>query len=179
MKDSLGRIHLAICRGIDRVERWGLSLLMTALVVLAAVQILLRNVWHTGLQWAEPVLGMGLLWMTMLGALAATGLGRHLAIDLAAALLPRQWKQITARITSIFAIIVCLLLMNASIRFVGFQKEMRLGELLGLPVWMYYQVIPATFALMALRFLHRVLVPAAWLEAADRAASAEEGGGEP
>jgi TRAP-type C4-dicarboxylate transport system permease small subunit len=75
---------------VDRIERLVLALLVTGMVGLAAVQIVLRNVWHTGLNWAEPLLGMALLWLTMLGALAAAGLGRHLSIDLAEALLPRR-----------------------------------------------------------------------------------------
>ena len=74
-----------LCRWADRIERAVLTVLVTGMVGLATLQILLRNVWHTGLNWAEPLLGMALLWLTMLGALAAAGLGRHLSIDLAAA----------------------------------------------------------------------------------------------
>ncbi len=39
----------------------------------------------SGLPVPGPVLGMALLWLTMLGALAAAGLGRHISIDLATA----------------------------------------------------------------------------------------------
>jgi TRAP-type C4-dicarboxylate transport system permease small subunit len=152
-----------VFRWADRIERAILAVLVTGMVGLAALQILLRNAWHTGLSWAEPLLGMALLWMTMLGALAAAGLGRHLAIDLAAALLPRHWAARLARIISLFAAIVCLLLAWAAGRYVGFQREMDISVLLGVPVWKFYMVIPVVFWIMSFRFAVRAFVPAVWL----------------
>ena len=150
-------------RWVDRTERVILAFLVTGMVGLAALQILLRNVWHTGLNWLEPLLGMALLWLTLLGALAAAGLGRHLSIDLAAALLPRRWAAGLARATSIFAAAVCVLLAWAAGRYVGFQRDMDITMLLGAPVWKQYMVIPVVFWLMAFRFVVRALIPAAWL----------------
>jgi TRAP-type C4-dicarboxylate transport system permease small subunit len=152
-----------VSQGVDRAERVILAVLVTGMVLLATLQILLRNVWHTGLNWAEPLLGMALLWLTMLGALAAAGLGRHLSIDLAAALVPRRWSAGLTRATSIFAALVCGLLALAAGRYVGFQRDMDMGLLLGLPVWKHFMVIPVVFWLMALRFAVRAFVPAAWL----------------
>ena len=108
-----------LTRWADRVERFLLTILVTGMVILAALQILLRNIWHTGLNWVEPLLGMALLWLTMLGALAAAGLGRHLAIDLVAALLPRRWSGWLARATSLFAAVVCVFLAWAGWRYVA------------------------------------------------------------
>ena len=155
---------------VDRIERYVLAVLVTGMVVLAALQILLRNLWHTGLNWVEPLLGMALLWLTMLGALAAAGLGRHLAIDLAVALFPRRWSTWLARATSLFAAVVCGMLAWAAGRYVGFQREMDMSMLLGLPVWKHYQVIPVVFWIMTFRFALRAFVPAAWL-----ASPAEDG----
>ena len=53
-------------RWIDRIERALLAVLVTGMVGLSALQILLRNIWHTGLNWAEPLLGMALLFLTLL-----------------------------------------------------------------------------------------------------------------
>ena len=151
------------CRWVDRLERLVLAGLVTGMVGLSAVQILLRNVWHTGLNWAEPLLGMALLWLTMLGALAAAGLGRHLSIDLAAALLPRRASVWAGRATSVFAALVCGLLAWAAGRYVGFQREMDATVLLGWPIWKYYGIIPVALWLMVFRFAVRAFVPASWL----------------
>ncbi len=150
-------------RWIDRLERGLLTVLVTGMVVVATLQIILRNVWRTGLPWAESLLGMALLWMTLLGALAASGLGRHLAIDLFAALVPRRVRAWTVRATSLFAMVVCVFLAHAAGRYVTFQQDMPVTELLGQPYWKYYQIIPLAFWLMSVRFLIRGVVPSAWL----------------
>ncbi len=157
------RIFRSARRWTDRIERAALALLVLGMVGLAALQILLRNAWHTGWNWAEPLLGMALLWLTMLGALAAAGLGRHLSIDLAAALLPRRWALGAGRATALFAAVVCGLLAWAAGRYVGFQREMDDTVLLGWPTWKYYLVMPVGFWLMTVRFGIRACAPAAWL----------------
>ena len=169
MSGTPERIFRRFAGGFDRLERFVLAVLVTGMVALSALQIILRNVWHTGLEWAEPLLGMALLWLTMLGALAATGLGRHISIDLAAALLPRRWAAGAARVTALFAAVVCGVLAWAAGRYVGFQREMDMSTLLGWPVWKHYLVIPVVFWIMSARFAVRVVLPAAWL------ATGEEG----
>lgn len=163
MSSRSAQVFRRLVRFLDRIERVLLTVLVTGMVVLAAIQILLRNIWHTGLNWIEPLLGMALLWLTMLGALAAAGLGRHLSIDLAAALLPRRWAGWLARATSLFAAVVCVFLAWAAGHYVGFQREMDLTEVMGLPVWKHYLVIPVALWLIALRFAIRVFLPTAWL----------------
>ncbi len=163
MRERGEKAFRAVRRWVDRIERLILTVLVTGMVGLSTLQILLRNVWHTGLNWAEPLLGMALLWLTMLGALAAAGLGRHLSIDLAAALLPRRWSVGLGRVTAIFAAVVCGLLAWAAGRYVGFQHEMDATILLGWPVWKYDMAIPVVFWLMVLRFAIRAFVPVAWL----------------
>jgi TRAP-type C4-dicarboxylate transport system permease small subunit len=175
MSGSCEKTFRRLARWGDRLERFVLAVLVTGMVALATLQILLRNVWHTGLNWVEPLLGMALLWLTMLGALAAAGLGRHLAIDLAAALLPRRWATGLTRATSVFACIVCGLLAWAAGRYVGFQREMDITMLLGLPVWKHYMVIPVVFWIMAFRFAVRALVPTAWLALPEEAGLPGEG----
>ncbi|MDR0993714.1 MAG: TRAP transporter small permease [Verrucomicrobiota bacterium] len=170
-------IFLVVSRWMDRLERAVLTVLVTGMVGVAAVQIILRNLWHTGWPWVDPLLGMALLWLTMLGALAATGLGRHISIDLVSALLPRRWAQRVGRVTALASAGVCSLLAWAAGRYVGFQQEMDISRLLDVPIWKYYMVVPIVFWLMAFRFTLRSFLPASWVAPAPETESASEVGG--
>ena len=47
-------------------------LLLLVMILLATTQILLRDLLETGLSWADPVLRLLVLWLALLGAMAAT-----------------------------------------------------------------------------------------------------------
>ena len=139
-------------------ETTALGLLAGGIVVISALQIILRNFFGTGLRWAEPFLGMSLLWLTMLGALAATGLGKHITIDLVSHFIPGRAKRFIFAANNIFAAVACGFLAWASMRYVGFQKEMGSLGLLGIPAFKLYMIMPVAFSLMTFRFaLHAVL----------------------
>lgn len=136
----------------DAAERALLGGLAAAMVAMAALQIVLRVGFRSGLPWIEPLLGVGLLWLTMLGALAATGLHKHISMDLLSHVLPpraRPW--ITAAAFG-FAAVLCGRLAWISFGFVQLQMEMDDAVILGAPVWMYALVLPVVFAMMSLRF---------------------------
>ncbi|MBP7829352.1 MAG: TRAP transporter small permease [Kiritimatiellae bacterium] len=136
-----------------------LAVLVAGMVLLAAAQILLRNFMQAGFLWADPLLGMGLLWLTMLGALAATGARRHIVIDLVGHFAPPRLRRAIGRLTALFAAVVCGFLAVAAARFCLFQKEMETNVILQVPVWVYYLIIPVAFGLMALRFALQALGP--------------------
>lgn len=143
------------CRWVDRIERTTLAALVTGMVGVATLQILLRNVFQSGWSWAGDLLGMALLWLTMLGALAATGLGRHLSIDLAAALLPRRWSIGLARTIFLFFAVICGLLAWTYFQLLLAQKPY--GGMLRL---FNFLTIPVVFCLMAIHFAKRTFRPA-------------------
>jgi TRAP-type C4-dicarboxylate transport system permease small subunit len=142
----------------NAIEQAVIAVLIVGVVGIAALQIVLRNVFRTGILWAEPILGASLLWMTMVGALAATGLRKHITVDLLSPVLPVRVRTAVHALTSLFASGVCVLLTAAAVRFVAVHREMG-GELLrGLPRWVVSLALPVFLALLALRFaLHGVL----------------------
>ena len=50
-------------------------ILLSATILLAASQIVLRNLFDSGLIWADPTLRIMVLWLSLLGAIAATRRG--------------------------------------------------------------------------------------------------------
>jgi C4-dicarboxylate transporter DctQ subunit len=146
-----GRIARWLAR-IELAEQVLLGLLVGAMVVLAALQILLRNAWGRGITWADPFLGSAMLWITLLGALAATGRRKHIAIDLVSNFVPAGARRVFQIITDLAAAVVCGFLAAAAVRYVGFQREMGDEAFAGIRQWVVLLILPAGFGLMSLRF---------------------------
>lgn len=146
-----GRITRWLAR-IELAEQVLLALLVGAMVVLAALQILLRNVWGRGISWTDPFLGSAMLWITLLGALAATGRRKHIAIDLVSNFVPAGARRVFQIITDLAAAVVCGFLAAAAVRYVGFQREMGDEAFAGIRQWVVLIILPAGFGLMSLRF---------------------------
>ncbi|MGH8560727.1 MAG: TRAP transporter small permease, partial [Nevskiales bacterium] len=85
--DPAGRLQRGI-RTLHALEDLLLALLLGAMVIVAAAQILLRNLFEWNFSWGDPLTRLLVLWVGLLGALAATRQNRHIAIDLVTHLLP-------------------------------------------------------------------------------------------
>ncbi|NQT91579.1 MAG: TRAP transporter small permease subunit [Lentisphaerae bacterium] len=144
----------------DIAEQAALGILVLGMVTIAATQIILRNFFETGFRWADPLLGTSVLWITVLGALAATGAVKHIKIDLVSHFLPRRLKLLATALTNLFGAVACGFLVYSAARYVGFQKEMGDNVLPNLPVWVAYMILPIGFLLIAVRFLLDALLAA-------------------
>ncbi|MCW8908700.1 MAG: TRAP transporter small permease [Sedimenticola sp.] len=143
---GLGRLLL-------RIEDILLSLILGGMILLASSQILLRNLWEYSLPWGDPSLRLMVLWITLLGAMAATRDHNHIRIDLLSRYLPEPLKQAADRVTDLFAALVCALLAWHAARFVLFELEDGSRFLDLMPLWPLQLVMPAGFGIMALRLL--------------------------
>ncbi|MEJ2396521.1 MAG: TRAP transporter small permease [Candidatus Thiodiazotropha sp.] len=136
-----------------RLEEVLLVLMLSAMILLAAWQILMRNLFDTGFFWADPALRMMVLWLALLGAIAATRDDRHIRIDLFSRFLnvrARAWVQ---SVNDLFSGAVCGLIAwhGGRLVYLEWQDGSRLFG--GLPAWAGELIIPLGFGLMALRFL--------------------------
>lgn len=129
-----------------------MALLLGAMLLLASGQILLRNLFDSGLTWADPTLRLLVLWIAMLGAIAASRENRHIRIDLFSRLLHGRLQCVVQATTDLFTASICGLIAWHAGRFV--YMEWQDGNLLfGLvPAWLGESILPVGFAMLALRF---------------------------
>ena len=141
-------------RLLERLEEAVLLLLIAAMIILACVQIVLRDVWGGGLSWADPLLRVMVLWAGLLGAVVATKMDKHISIDLASHLLPKgilRWLRV---LRYLFATGVCLVLTWVAADFVRQEALQGNGqEMAGFASWQLNLIFPIAFAGIALRFL--------------------------
>ncbi len=140
---------------LTRVEGWLLILLLGVMVLLAFVQVVLRNVFQEGFIWADILLRHLVLWLGFLGAAVATSEERHITIDALTRFLSTRVRRGVLAVTQVFAAAVCLVLANAAVTFV--QNDIEFGSTVyaEIPSWYSQIIIPVGFAVIALHFLIR------------------------
>ena len=136
----------------DKLEYLVLVFLLTVMVGLAFLQIFLRIFFATGILWGDPLLRHLVLWIALLGAATATKDGKHINIDVISRVLPDRGKVAIQALTDLFSTFICLLLIQASLKFM--RDELQVGTLafLNIPTWAVAVIFPVAFGLIALRF---------------------------
>jgi TRAP-type C4-dicarboxylate transport system permease small subunit len=146
-----------VARLVERIETALIALLVLAMVVLAGAQIVLRNVFETGLAWADPLLRAMVLWAAMLGALAAARDDKHIGLDLLTHFLHGRRKRVARVIALLFAAAV-----SAAMAWYGFNLvEVDYGggsAIAGIPGWVVESILPVGFALLAIRLALRAFM---------------------
>lgn len=142
-----------LLRTLHGIEDSIISLLLFGMIALAAAQILMRNAFDSGIIWADPLLRIMVLWLGLLGALAATRENKHISIDLLTRFVSGTIRDITRSITSLFSAAVSALLAYHSLRFVIMEYESKSNAFSDVPAWIMELILPIAFALITVRFL--------------------------
>jgi TRAP-type C4-dicarboxylate transport system permease small subunit len=139
-----------------KIEDTVLVLILVAMIFLAFLQIVLRNVFGIGLIWIEPLVRQMLLWVALAGAMVATRDHNHITVDAVSRFLPPgRIKFASGLICDTFAAVICGLLTYST--FLVFHREFQdplLGNIMpGLPHWASLLTLPVAFGVMTLRFV--------------------------
>lgn len=146
-----------INRYLTRLEFGFLVLFLGSMVLLSFLQVVLRNIFGTGIVWADTIIRHLVLWAGFTGAALATMEERHISIDALTKFFSPRVKRISHIITWLFAIVICFFLADASWTFV-MDERVAGGELvLSIPTWVAILVIPVGYVLLAFHFLVKML----------------------
>jgi TRAP-type C4-dicarboxylate transport system permease small subunit len=151
---------------LEKLERAGRLAENTALIVLlgtmigvAVFQIVNRQILGGmfTLAWADELVRLIVLWLAMVGSIAACRDNKHIRIDLITHILTGSvitWIKI---IVDLFAAGVCAMIGWQAWRLI--QEEMSWGDtVLGnVPLLLVHAIVPLAFALISYRFFVRVL----------------------
>lgn len=122
------------------------------MILLACAQIILRTFFASGLLWADPLLRYLVLWCGLLGAVTATGQGKHIALDITGNLLPKKIEPWITLVTHLFCSLAAGGLTWAGWRFLRGEFEFGGSGPLSLPLWFWNSIFPVAFGLMTLKY---------------------------
>lgn len=132
------------------------SLLVTLIIsmlLLSVGQIALRNLGFSGFLWAETANRILVLWLAMFGAMRASRLQNHIAIDLLSHYTGPRLHRIIHVITTLFAATICFIAAYYSWQFIQLEIEDGSNAFLKVPAWFCEAIIPFSLTVIALRFL--------------------------
>lgn len=137
---------------LHRLENALLVFLLTLMIVLASTQIVLRNLFDSGLLWIDPLLRVLVLWLGLLGATVATRDNKHIRIDLLSRYFAEKTHHLIELVAGQVSAWTCLIIAWFGMRWIGLDYADGIRSFGGIPAWMLEVIVPLSFALIGLRF---------------------------
>ncbi|MCX5810824.1 MAG: TRAP transporter small permease [Proteobacteria bacterium] len=126
-------------------------------MLVAFSQIILRNIFSTGIAWGDALVRGLVLWTGFIGATIAAREGKHICIDVVSRWLSPKGKTAVEIIIHAFSFLICCFLTYAALKFIHNEFQMKSVVFLGIPSWVSEIILPVTFGIMALRYLFQFL----------------------
>lgn len=156
-----------------KTEEVMLALLLVGMVLLAALQVLLRNIWDTGIDWADITVQNVTVLVGLLGAAVATSEGRHLNIDIFSRVLKGRARTGLKVVIGLFSCFICYLLAkggwtNYRLNLEPWVQNIPEGWTLAqnlkvqflegnIPQWLSQLLLPLGFSLIGFHFTMRLI----------------------
>ena len=129
--------------------------LLGAMILLSVSQIANRQFFggSINLVWADEVIKMIVLWLAMVGSIAAARDGKHIRIDLITHLVSDTAGRWFRVVVDVFAAGVCGYIGFQAWRLIMLEREW--GDLgpVDVPMWILHAIVPAAFFLISFRFV--------------------------
>ena len=133
-------------------EKFLIAATLSIMILMAFLQIILRNVFSTGISWGDSLVRYLVLWVGFIGASLASKEEKHITIEVFSRWFSGHGNRYLKGIPHLVSAIICGLLTFAAWTFVQNEAQMGGTTFLEIPVWIPQIIIPITFALMTLRF---------------------------
>jgi TRAP-type C4-dicarboxylate transport system permease small subunit len=152
---------MKVLRTIDHVlTKTVIWLLVTFFVVMlgiAALQVLLRIILHTGIIWGDIAARHMVLWVGFFGAYMATREDKHFHIDVLTRFLHPKLKAWFGAFSDLFAIVICYFMLQASLTFVEVGMDADSMLFLQVPQRTVAMIVPLGFGLIMVQFMFRMI----------------------
>ena len=154
----------AVTAALTRLDQAGrlvedvlLVTLLGGMMLVAVGQVIAREIFETGFFLAGELVRLMVLWLAMVGSIAACRENRHIRIDAISHLLSDRAVGIVRMLVDTFAAVVCGIIAWNAWRYLQLEIEFEDTVLIDTPAWIAHVVVPVAFALLSYRFLVLVL----------------------
>ena len=126
--------------------------LIVGLVILSVAQIVMRNTGIAGFMWADQASRIAVLWLAIFGAMRASRVRNHIAMDLISHYASPVLQQCFHIIVSLSCAAICSIAAYYCWDFVNEEYSSNNMAFLNVPAWFTEAIIPFGLSIIALRF---------------------------
>jgi len=141
-----------------RVENGILVAVLLSMLAMAVLQILMRNLFESGIVWGDILVRILVLWVGLVGAMVASRQGNHINIDILSRYLPKHAKNTIKSAVEFFTAAVCSVAAFYTLRFVKIEFAEGGMAFAQVPIWVCEAIIPIAFIVIALRYFTLSLI---------------------
>lgn len=138
---------------LQKIEDTILVSLLLFMILMAVLQIVMRNLLDSGILWGDSLVKVLVLWIGLIGAMIASRSNNHISIDVISRYLPLQIKKLADLLTAVFTALICGAMAYFSLGFVILEKKDGFTAFADVPAWICESIIPFAFAIISLRYI--------------------------
>lgn len=145
---------------LTKIERTVASLLMVVLTSFVVIDVVAREIFKTGIPWAQKGAVYMMIWAGFLGAILITQKVEHLRPEVADKLWKGKSKGFYLRAHNLMVLIFTAAMTYYSYLYVLESREF--GDrnvIIDMPMWALQAIIPYTFLSMSIRYLYFIFFP--------------------
>jgi TRAP-type C4-dicarboxylate transport system permease small subunit len=142
-----------VLKVVEAVEDGLLVVLLAGMVLLAAAQIVARNLLGSGLLWADPSLRVMVLWVGMIGAMVATRYDKQISVDAVSRFAAPRARAMIRVVTDLFTAGVSAVVAWNAWRLLQDDRAAGTTLFASVPMWVCELILPIAFAVIAVRYL--------------------------
>lgn len=145
---------------LTRVERLLASVLILVLTIFVVLDVGARELFRTGIPWAQKGAVYMMIWAGFLGAVLVTQKVEHLRPEVADKLWQGKLKAVYLRVHNLMVFAFTAAMAYFSYLYVLESQEFAdRNVIIDMPMWVLQAIIPYCFLSMSLRYLYFVFSP--------------------
>jgi TRAP-type C4-dicarboxylate transport system permease small subunit len=137
---------------LHKTEDYTLAAIFLLMLALSVLQIVARNVGFVSFVWGDELIRLLVLWVGLLGAMAAARSDKHLRIDLLTRLVSPAIRRWLVFFTQVGTAAVSGVAAQASVYYIGMEYADGMDAFAQVPVWVCMLIIPFSLGVIALRY---------------------------
>ena len=145
---------MALREAVHRIEEGAIALILGVMTVLTFVQVVLRYVFNTGLDWQLESNFYLFAWLVMIGISYCVRVRAHIGVDAAVRLLPPKVRRVIGVIVLGLALLYAGLMLYGSIQYIHRMYIINVeAEDIPIATWKLSICLPLGFAALFIRLL--------------------------